>query len=240
MALFLRREIAPDIRLYYGPTIQTYSVNSDDNVGRIISYPELIGIDSLSMFKTRNYGGLATGLEIDNRNNPHYPTRGVKWKTFLQFNKGLGQNSSNFTQMSSDLSVYISSNIPPRMVVALRFGGAVNFGSYEFFQAQYLSGTDNLRGYRKNRFAGDRMFYNNLDIRLRLRDYKGYLFTGSYGVLLFHDVGRVWAKGESSARWHNGYGAGLWVSPARMFVVTTSYMWSKEGGLPLVSFGFQF
>ena len=138
------------------------------------------------------------------------------------------------------MSVYISSNSPARTVVALRFGAGVNFGKYEFFQSQFLSGTENLRGYRKYRFAGDKMFYNNLDVRIRLKNYQGYLFTGSYGILLFHDIGRVWLDGEKSGRWHNGYGGGLWVSPANRVVLTASLMNSKENLLPLVSLGFQF
>jgi len=82
--------------------------------------------------------------------------------------------------------------------------------------------------------------YNNLDVRIRLKNYQGYLFTGSYGFLLFHDIGRVWVKGENSGRWHNGYGGGLWISPANLMVFTASLMHSKEGWLPLVSLGFQF
>ncbi len=233
LALLLRREIAPDIDLYYGPTFQIYSVNKNDNKDRVIASPELVGLDSSSLYKTRKYGGIGTGLIIDNRNDHNYPTRGIKWTTTAQFNKGFGESSTDFSQLTSDLSVYISSNIPPRMVVAMRFGAAVNFGSYEFYQSQFLSGTENLRGYRKYRFAGDKMLYNNLDIRIRLKNYQGYLFTGSYGLLVFHDIGRVWADGETSKRWHNGYGAGAWVSPANRIVITASYMRSKEGGFPL-------
>jgi hypothetical protein len=240
LALLLRREIAPDIDLYYGPTFQLFSVDSNDNEKRIINYPHLAGLDSVSLYKTKTYAGLGTGIVIDNRNDVNYPTRGVKWTTTAQFNRGLGIHSSSFSQLASDMSVYISSNAPPRMVVALRFGAAMNIGEYEFFQSQFLGGTENLRGYRKQRFAGDRMLYNNLDVRIRLKNYQGYLFTGSYGLLFFNDVGRVWVKGESSRRWHHGYGAGAWVSPANRVVLTASYMRSREGGLPLISLGFQF
>src|SRR5690606_30208166 len=152
--------------------------------------------DSSTLYKWKTYAGLATRLVIDNRNDVVYPTRGVNWVTTAQFNRGLNGYSSNFSQLKSDLSVYISSNAPPRTVVAVRFGAGFNFGKYEFYQSQFLSGLDNLRGYRKYRFAGDKMFYNNIDIRIRLKNYQGYLFTGSYGILLFHDIGRVWVKGE--------------------------------------------
>jgi hypothetical protein len=239
-AILLRREIAPDVKFFYGPTFQAFRADSTDNAKRVISFPLLAGLDSNNLYKWKTFAGIGTGVVIDNRNDVNYPTRGVYWITTGQFNKGLSNYSSNFSQLSSDLSVYISSNAPPRTVVALRFGGGINLGSYEFFQSQFLSGTENLRGYRKYRFAGDKMFYNNIDVRIRIKNYQGYLFTGSYGVVLFHDVGRVWVKGESSGKWHTGYGLGGWVSPANRLVFTASYMRSKEGGLPLVSLGFQF
>jgi outer membrane protein assembly factor BamA len=216
LAVLLKREILPDIHFYYGPTFQAFHADSADNVKRVIANPVVSGIDSSTLYNWKTYGGIGTGIVIDNRNDVNYPTRGIKWITTAQFNHGLNKYSSNFSQLKSDLSVYISSNAPPRTVVALRFGAGFNFGSYEFYQSQFLSGLDNLRGYRKFRFAGDKMFYNNLDIRIRLKNYQGYLFTGSYGILLFHDFGRVWVKGEKSGVWHSGYGIGAWVSPANL------------------------
>jgi hypothetical protein len=239
LEVLLRREVAPDINLYLGPTFRVYKVDSLRNRDRFITSPTILGTNT-HFYDTKTYGGLTAALVIDNRNDVNYPSRGVKWKTAIQYNNAFSAHTTNFTQISSDLSVYISSNIPPRMVIALRFGGAANMGDYEFYQSQFLSGTTNLRGYRKYRFAGDKMLYNNLDVRIRLKDYQGYLFTGSYGLLLFHDVGRVWADEEKSGRWHNGYGIGAWVSPAKMFVFAASFTRSKEGWLPLVNFGFQF
>lgn len=239
-SVLLRREVFPDIHLYYGPTFQFYNVDSVENTNRVLMKSEEVGLDTNNLFKRKNYGGLTAALVIDNRNDLNYPTRGVFWTTKLNVIRGLNTYTNNITQLSSDMSVYISSNAPPRMVVALRFGGAINYGKYEFFQSQFLSGLENLRGYRKNRFAGDKMAYNNVDVRIRLKNYQGYLFTGSFGINLFHDIGRVWVKGENSGRWHTGYGGGLWVSPANFFVLSASMMGSKEGWLPLVSLGFQF
>lgn len=240
LGILLRRKIAPDINLYYGPSFQFYNLDSVKNQNRLVADPELIGMDTTNLYHRRTYGGLATALVIDNRNDPNLPSRGIKWKTAFIYNKGLNKYTSEFSQFSSDLSVYISSNIPPKMVIALRFGGGINFGSYQFYQSQFLSGSTNLRGFRKFRFGGEKMFYNNLDVRIRLKDYQGYLFTGSYGIVLFHDIGRVWLDTEKSGRWHSGYGIGAWVAPARRFVLTGNLAHSSEGFLPSVSFGFQF
>ena len=47
----LRREIFPDIDLYYGPTMQFFSVDSNENRDRVILKPEEIGLD------TSNFSG---------------------------------------------------------------------------------------------------------------------------------------------------------------------------------------
>jgi hypothetical protein len=240
ISVLLRRELAPDIHFLYGPVFEYYAVDSTQNRDRIIDFPSTVGLDSSVLYKDKSFAGARTALVIDNRNDVNYPTRGVRWVTSIQYNHGIGKFSRNVTQMSSDLSVYISSNLPARTVIAVRVGGGVNFGTYEFYQAQFLSGTENLRGFRRFRFAGDKMFFNNVEARIKLKDFKAYLFPGTLGLLVFHDVGRVWAKGESSTRWHHGYGAGLWLAPARRFVVAASYTRSREGALPLVSLGFQF
>ncbi|MGV3657371.1 MAG: hypothetical protein ACO1NX_05435, partial [Chitinophagaceae bacterium] len=67
------------------------------------------------------------------------------------------------------------------------------------------------------------------------------VLAGSLGVLVFNDVGRVWAKGEKSTDWHVGNGVGVWLSPVKRFVVTGTLARSKEEKLmPMLRFGFQF
>jgi outer membrane protein assembly factor BamA len=135
------------------------------------------------------------------------------------------------------MSLYTKKNL----VLAMRFGWAKNYGKYEFPQAMYLGGTDNLRGYRKQRFAGRSMLFNNTELRIHLFDFNTYLFPGSFGISLFNDVGRVWADGESSQKWHDGYGAGVWIAPIRRVVLALSLAHSKEEDIfPRLTFGFQF
>src|SRR5690606_41428524 len=51
------------------------------------------------------------------------------------------------------------------------FGYGKNFGDYEFFQAHYLGGKENLRGYHNNRFAGRTKMFNNTELRFRIADF---------------------------------------------------------------------
>lgn len=153
---------------------------------------------------------------------------------------GLGDYSEQLTQLYSDLSLYLSFHSNGGLVIATRFGGGVNFGDYEFFQAQYLGNTENLRGYRKYRFAGRSMLFNNTDLRIKVLDFKTYLLPGSLGILAFHDIGRVWVKEDNSSKWHTGYGGGLWLGIIKRAVVSASLTASEEGVLPLLTFGYQF
>jgi outer membrane translocation and assembly module TamA len=139
------------------------------------------------------------------------------------------------------MRVFMSVFSKPRLVLGVRLGAVHNLGTFDIPQAAYLNGVENLRGYRRNRFGGRSVFYNNAELRFRVADFSTYLFPGSFGFLAFHDVGRVWMDGEASRVWHTGYGAGVWLAPVRRFVVTASVAHSKEEkALPLVTFGFQF
>src|ERR1043165_1872834 len=107
-------------------------------------------------------------------------------------------------------------------VYAARIGMARNIGAFDIPQAQYLSGMENLRGFRRNRFAGRSMMFGNGEIRIRLGEFSTYFFPGSWGMLVFDDVGKVRMDDEESHRWHNGFGGGLWVAPIRRWVLTAS------------------
>ena len=147
--------------------------------------------------------------------------------------------SYDVTQLNSDFTVYLQL-IKNTLVIADRVGGGHNVGDFEFYQAQYLGSEDNLRGYRKNRFAGRSKFYNNLEMRLRIANFKTYLFPGAIGILGFFDTGRVWVDDDNSNKWASGFGAGLWISPLRRMVLTFTYAASEEDALPLIGLGWKF
>ena len=169
------------------------------------------------------------------------PTRGLWLDMGLRPLFGLNKLSGNLLQARVDMRIFMSLADHSRLVLATRLGWSKNYGDYEFPQAMYLGGTENLRGYRKQRFAGRSMLFNNTELRVRLFDFNTYLFPGSFGVLAFNDVGRVWADGEDSIDWHVGYGGGIWIAPIRRFVIAAVVAHSKEEKLlPRLTFGFQF
>jgi hypothetical protein len=50
----------------------------------------------------------------------------------------------------------------------------------------------------------------------------------------------VWVENDNSAKWHNGFGGGLWIAPLKRLAITASITKSDEETLPLITFGWQF
>jgi len=77
-------------------------------------------------------------------------------------------------------------------------------------------------------------------LRLKLFDYSSYILPGTFGLVGFNDVGRVWTPGESSSQWHDGYGGGFYLIPAQLVLVQAVVGFSKDGAYPYISAGFRF
>ncbi|HEY9364783.1 MAG TPA: BamA/TamA family outer membrane protein [Chitinophagaceae bacterium] len=238
--VLLRYKVLPSFDISFGPSFNYFHLERQKNVGTISYFPSLNGLDSTTLYKEKTYVGPLLNLAYDTRRGDFFTTDGVYWQSGIRYNKGLAATATDFWQVNTDLSFYKSIIPNNRLMLAVRFGGGFNSDDYEFYQSQYLSGTENLRGYRKYRFAGDKVLYNNLELRFRIADFQTYLLPGAIGLIAFHDVGRVWFQKQSSAAWHNGYGGGIWLAPAKKFVVTGVFGHSKEGWLPYASFGFRF
>lgn len=240
-SVFVRRQLQSWMRVGIGPTFQYFHMKESENLGKFVSNTRVNGLDSSSLYDRKYYGGLEAILDINSKNHPVIPSRGFVLDAGARTLFGLNNVSKNVTQLHWDMRVFTSFEEKAIVVYALRFGYALTIGSFELPQAQYLSGTDNLRGYRRNRFAGRSVLYQNTEVRVKLVDFNAYLFPGSLGVLFFNDVGKVWLANVNSATWHDGYGGGVWVSPIKRFVITASVAHSAEESLlPYVSFGFQF
>ncbi len=216
--------------IYY----QKYSV--EQTPGRYISEARL----DPGTFETQDYTGFNLRYLFDNRDSETLPTRGIYWDTRVAFNYDLDGEGKTFNQAGSDLALFLSFRKPNRAVLAFRAGGSVNIGEYEFFQASSVGGSTNLRGFRANRFAGDACAYQNSEFRFRLFNFSNYISKGEFGILAFNDVGRVWLTGEDSNIWHHGYGAGVWVSPFSVAVVTACYERSKDETAGLFTLNFKY
>lgn len=239
--VMLRHRTGGIVNLSAGPQFYNYWNHLYDNKNKILSAPSLVGLDSVNVYKTKVYAGGKAVIQLNNVNSELLPTRGILWNTEFSALGGLNKNSKPLTTLTSDMTVYSSLTDPARVVSILRLGAGHIFSkNYEYFQALSLGQNNFLRGFRKNRFAGSSLAYGSLTLLIKLFDSKSYLFPGSVGVLTFDDVGRVWAVNQSSDKWHNSVGGGLYYSPFNMVIISAGVGFSEEETLFNFSIGTKF
>jgi hypothetical protein len=237
---YLSYQLQSWMRINFGPSFQYFRLDTNQNINRFVTSP-FNGLDHSNLYTPHHYIGGDARIAINSRNNNIIPTRGLALDAGIRQLFGIDSKTSGLTQVNIDMRIFMSLFEFERLVLATRWGWAKNYGKFEFPQAMYLGGTDNLRGYRKQRFAGRSMLYNNTELRIRIANFNTYLFGGVFGVQIFNDIGRVYMDGEKSDKWHDGYGGGIWVAPIKRFVVTASLAHSvEEKALPRITFGFQF
>jgi hypothetical protein len=218
----MRRRFFDKLFISAGPYFYQYYNKFDDNASRILGKPMLVGLDSSDIYSRKNFLGGKLAIKIDNRNNAIFPTRGITWNNIFVAARGITGQSRNITKVLSDMTVYASLSDPAKVIAVLGLGGGHIFSKdFEFFQAMSLGvGNNNLHAFRKNRFLGKSLAYGTLELRLKLFEIKSYLFPGPFGLKGFYDIGRVWMDGESSRKWHSGYGGGIYFIPFNLFVVS--------------------
>ena len=233
-----RRRYFDKVNVYAGPMFYYYSYNTQDNTDKILTRPGSIGLDSLSIVSNKTYAGIKIGVDINNLNSELFPTRGIHWTTEFSSLAALSKNGRSVTKLTSDMAVYASLNSPSWLVAVLRLGGGHIFDrSFEYFQALNLGANNFLRGFRKNRFSGSSLAYGSLEMRVKLFTSKWYILPGDFGLIAFNDIGRVWMKNETSKRWHNAYGGGVYYVPFNMVIVSATMGFSKEENLFSFSIG---
>ncbi|HZK08618.1 MAG TPA: BamA/TamA family outer membrane protein [Bacteroidales bacterium] len=251
VAMDFNKQISNDDAHKAGLELFYKKTDVKDVAGRWVTDIPDNGLDENEL-KTHQYMGLALSYRINtiaNRETKieeefvgshNFPTRGVRLETTYSQFIGLDDVSTGFSKASADFTGYLSFAQRPRVVYAFRVGGEKLFGDYVFHEAATLGQKDNLRGFRQTRFYGDASLYQNIDVRIRLKQFNTYILNGSTGLTLFHDVGRVWLTGENSSKWHQGYGLGLWLLPFDMALISVYYAHSKEDDLINISLKYQF
>ncbi|MGI4865131.1 MAG: hypothetical protein ACRYFZ_14505 [Janthinobacterium lividum] len=239
VAALLRRKLSARSTVFGGPVYQ--GVEVEEQPGRILDQNPDPRLHPDKLFEAKQYAGIRLGYELTSLHARAELPQGVAGQAELLAQRPLTASAQPLTQLNASLAVYRSFRFPLRLTLATRFGGTVNFSdNYEFFQAATLGGLSNLRGFGRTRFAGRQSAYNNTEVRLQLAHFRSYLLPATFGLLAFHDVGRVWVPGETSSTWHRGYGPGLWLAPTPQVVLAAMYGISAEGRLPLIRLGFFF
>ncbi len=101
---------------------------------------------------------------------------------------------------------------------------------FEFYQAATLGGINSLRGFREERFTGDKALAFSGDLRYSFNKFKTGLLPLQLGVYGGYDIGRVWFDAEDTDNWHDSIGGGFWVN-ALDTIAGQFNLFSSEDGL---------
>jgi hemolysin activation/secretion protein len=159
-------------------------------------------------------GGFNTRLYLDFRDRKLFATRGLEFMventSYISFNGASG----NFGLAESYLKYYATTGLLLPVTLVGKVGGSINYGrQIPYYKYTYLGQFNNLRGYLRNRFAGDASAYLNSELRIHFGRVRNLILPFETGLIGFYDIGRVWFEGKSEGSWHAGYGGGFYISP---------------------------
>jgi hypothetical protein len=127
------------------------------------------------------------------------------------------------------------------LIFAGRAGGRSVWGEYPWGESAFIGGKDSVPGYRRNRFAGDKSFFANGEVRYEVGRL-GLVLPTRFGLFGHVGTGRVWLEGESSKKWHPGVGGGLFLRLVTIDAIGyAAIAKGQDGGLRFyVDYGFMF
>ena len=183
--------------------------------------------------------GLQASLEVDGRNHGTGPTRGYHLTGEASYYPAAFDVESSFGEVHGEVATFLSPS-GGNPTLALRAGGKRLWGTFPYYEAAFIGGSDNVRGLREQRFAGDASVYGSAELRVFVTRVF-LLFPADFGVFGLSDVGRVYAEGQTSDEWHTSLGAGIWLAPVtRTGTVQLAIAESEERTALYLGLGFAF
>lgn len=188
--------------------------------GRIVTDPDINLPDIV--FDERTNGIARIEYKFESVDHPLLTRRGVRFHLAGGMDYTFSEETTH-RYASASFATYYQLKGLGKPTIATRIGAEWHGGDYLFYEAALLGSHDNFRGVRKERFNGDRMFYHNTDLRIRLAQWQGYYLPAAMGIVVNFDHGRVWLDDEESDSWHYAYGGGVWISPFQTLLLSLNY-----------------
>ena len=217
------------------------------NIGPVLRHTSSDTTDPGSFVTdSRSYGtgaflqaGLQASFELDRRDIRNAPTQGYHFTGGASYYPRALDVESSFGEVHGEAAAYLSPG-SQNPTLALRAGGKRLWGTFPYSDAAFLGGSDNVRGLREQRFAGDASVYGSAEVRVFLTRFL-LLFPVDFGVFGLIDVGKVFMDGQPSGEWHTSRGGGIWLAPVtRRATVQLSVAQSEGRRAFYVGMGFAY
>lgn len=199
----------------------------ENNKDRFISNLQNNGLTS-DIFHKKSHIGANFAIEVNKEPHTLVPNTGIEFQANALGFWGVNSHSPNFSRLESELKLNFNPFKNSQVATLFNLGGIMNWGEYDFMEMGSIGNDAHLKGYRRDRFRGDAVAYQNTELRLKIFHLNTYYIHGSFGMSAFHDIGRVWLEGESSEKWHQSAGGGIWFAPFDIITATMYYAISPE------------
>ena len=232
-----------------GPILR-YS-STDDTPNRFISQQQPYGYDGFGQ------AGLELQLHFDTRGSPELFDVGGR---NVLVGMGEGQRlpalwgkldfgasaypamldaETGYQKIGGVASAYLTIPFLTRPILALRGGGEKLFGAFPYFDAAFVGGSRSLRTEHRQRFAGDASLFGTTELRVPIANFP-FILPWDIGALGFVDAARVYVDGDSPGGWHQGVGAGIWISLVRPDIGLTIVRTNNPDRRVVTRIGFAF
>lgn len=183
------------------------------------------------VFGGQQFAGANYTFSFKNLDKNAFPTLGLEFILNAGWKANISEFNQNFANINGTINLFHRIDKRGRFVFANSSSAMmINNNNFEFYQAAAIGGNNGMRAYRNERFAGKSYIVNNSEIRWDFGRVKNNIVPTNMGVLVGYDLGRVWIDGEKSDKWHQGVGAGFWMSLLDTFSARVDYFIGEDGG----------
>ncbi|MEO2063656.1 MAG: metallophosphatase [Christiangramia sp.] len=195
------------------------------------------------VFDSQIYAGGELNYNYWNKDRAAFPSRGMELDLTAGYKTNIDDHQNEFAYIRPMLALDYPLHESGFAAIATKIGGEAIIGdNYEFYHAAQLGGgnTNSLRGYRNERFNGKYAFYQNIDLRSGITQFRTNFIPLRMGASVGFDYGRVWLDEDNSNDWHTDYGGSIFINAFKAFTGNIGYYVGDEGGRLNFTFNFDF
>lgn len=226
------------VNFNFKPLIESMEIAYDE--GRFVSDT----FDpSNDVFDGQLYAGAEINYNYFNKDRVAFPSRGMELDLTAGYKTNIDEHDNKFAYIQPMLALNYPLHESGFAALATKIGGEAIIGdNYEFYHAATLGGgnMNSLRGYRNERFNGKYAFYQNIDLRSGITQFRTDFIPIRLGASLGFDYGRVWVAEDDSNDWHTNYGGSIFINMFKAFTGNIGYYIGDEGGRLNFTFNFDF
>jgi len=226
------------VSFYIKPLIESMEIAYDE--GRFVA--ETFD-QSNDIFESQMYAGGELNYNYFNKDRVAFPSRGMELDVTAGYKTNIDEYDNSFAYIKPMLSLNYPLHESGFAALATKIGGEAIIGdNYEFYHGATLGGgnMNSLRGYRNERFNGKYAFYQNIDLRSGITQFRTNFVPLRIGASLGFDYGRVWTDDDNSSDWHTNYGGSIFINAFKAFTGNIGYYVGDEGGRVNFTFNFDF